>query len=120
MSEKEISRLNKDLGFEQNKKSKITRKKPKTTKQKSAKYTCSRCGRQGHNKNQCYAKTKVTGKPISTSKKHTQESQLQNKRNLCLRHQNRISQRMRDLTKPWRKTKIIICKKKKVLIILYE
>ena len=78
MTKSEIDKLNKDLGFKQTKKSTTTKKKSTTTKKrstttkkKSTTYTCSRCGRQGHNKTQCYAKTKATGAPISKPKKAT-------------------------------------------------
>jgi len=71
MSKNEVDKLNKDLGFKQSKKSTTTVKKSTTTKKKSTTYTCSRCGRQGHNTTQCYAKTQATGKPISKPKKTT-------------------------------------------------
>ena len=71
MTKSEIDKLNKDLGFKQTKKPTTTKKKSATTTKKSTTYTCSRCGRQGHNKTQCYAKTKSTGKPISAPKKTT-------------------------------------------------
>ena len=71
MSKSEIDKLNKDLGFKQSKRSSSTAKKTTTTTKKSTTYTCSRCGRQGHNKTQCYAKTKATGKTISKPKKTT-------------------------------------------------
>ena len=69
MTKSEIDKLNNDLGFKQTKKSTTTKKKSATTTKKTTTYTCSRCGRQGHNKTQCYAKTKSTGKAISTPKK---------------------------------------------------
>ena len=62
MTKKEIDNLNKKVGFM---KSSTSRKKKTTT------YTCSRCGRQGHNRTQCYAKTNSSGKAISASKKST-------------------------------------------------
>jgi len=64
MTKKEIDNLNKKVGFTKSKSSTSTRKKTTT-------YTCSRCGRQGHNRTQCYAKTNSSGKAISASKKKT-------------------------------------------------
>jgi len=87
MSKSEIDKLNKDLGFKQSKKSTstvkkktTTKKKSTTTKKKSTTYTCSRCGRQGHNKTQCYAKTTARGAPISKPKKTTTRKRTTAKR----------------------------------------
>lgn len=71
MTKKEIDNLNKKVGFTKSKSSTSTRKKTTTTKKKTTTYTCSRCGRQGHNRTQCYAKTNSSGKAISASKKKT-------------------------------------------------
>ena len=62
MTKKEIDNLNKKVGFT---------KSSTSTKKKTTTYTCSRCGRQGHNRTQCYAKTNSSGKAISASKKST-------------------------------------------------
>ena len=71
MTKKEIDNLNKKVGFTKSKSSTSTRKKTITTKKNTTTYTCSRCGRQGHNRTQCYAKTNSSGKAISASKKKT-------------------------------------------------
>ena len=84
MSKNEVDKLNKDLGFNSTKKATTTKKKSMnkstkkatSTKKKSTTYTCSRCGRQGHNKTQCYAKTQVSGKSISTPKKTTKSKPI--------------------------------------------
>ena len=62
MTKKEIDNLNKKVGFT---------KSSTSTKKKTTTYTCSRCGRQGHNRTQCYAKTNSSGKAISASKRST-------------------------------------------------
>ena len=71
MSKSEIDKLNEDLGFKHSKSQISTVKKTASNKKKTARYTCSRCGRQGHNKTQCYAKTKISGTPISNPIKAT-------------------------------------------------
>ena len=68
MTKKELDNLNKKVGFTA---TKSTKKKKTATKKKPTTYTCGRCGRQGHNKTQCYAKSTAKGKPISASKKST-------------------------------------------------
>jgi len=67
MTKGEIDNLNKKVGFTTTKvvKKKTIAKKTQTT------YTCGRCGRQGHNKTQCYAKSTSKGKSIAVSKKST-------------------------------------------------
>ena len=69
MSKKEIDNLNKKIGFTGTKAKKSATPKKKTSTKKSTTYTCSRCGRQGHNRTQCYAKTSVTGGSVSSTKK---------------------------------------------------
>ena len=72
MSKKEIDNLNKKIGFSPKKNSRTTTtKKASTTKKKTTTYTCSRCGRQGHNRTQCYAKSNSSGKSLSAAKKTT-------------------------------------------------
>lgn len=65
MTKKEIDNLNKKVGFTATKSS----EKKTITKKKTTIYTCGKCGRQGHNKTQCYAKSTAKGKSIFTSKK---------------------------------------------------
>ena len=69
MSKKEIDNLNKKIGFTGTKTKKSAAAKKKTSTKKPTTYTCSRCGRQGHNRTQCYAKTSVTGGSVSSTKK---------------------------------------------------
>ena len=69
MTKKEIDNLNKKVGFTKTKSTRSTTKKSTTTKKKTTTYTCGRCGRQGHNSTQCYAKSSASGKSISSVKK---------------------------------------------------
>ena len=64
MTRKEIQMLEKKIATKKKPATKTTtqRKKPATTKSP----TCSRCGRVGHNRTKCYAKTTVDGVSITT------------------------------------------------------
>lgn len=75
MTKKEIDNLNKKVGFTTSNPANKTRKSTSSTKKKTATYTCGRCGRQGHNRTQCYAKTNSSGKTI-TSKSTTRKKSV--------------------------------------------
>lgn len=75
MTKKEIDNLNKKVGFTTSNPANKTRKSTSRTKKKTAAYTCGRCGRQGHNRTQCYAKTNSSGKTI-TSKSTTRKKSV--------------------------------------------
>ena len=59
MTKTEIKNLEKKVGFG-NKPVRKSRKKSSTS------YRCGRCGREGHNRNQCYAKSTADGVSITT------------------------------------------------------
>ena len=74
LTKKEIDNLNKKVGFTSSR----TVKKKTTSKKKPTKYTCGRCGRQGHNRTQCYAKSTAKGKSISGNNKKSTKSRNRN------------------------------------------
>ena len=61
MTKSEIKNLEKKVGFEP--------VKPKIpTKKKTSSYKCGRCGREGHNRTQCYAKTSLKSETTASKK----------------------------------------------------
>ena len=60
MSNSELRDLEKKVGFKSSPAKKLPRKKTSRT------YRCGKCGREGHNRNQCYAKSTKDGVEITT------------------------------------------------------
>ena len=71
MTKKEIDNLNKKVGFTTANTSRKSPTRSTTVSKRTKTYTCGRCGRQGHNRTQCYAKTNASGKPIRSATKST-------------------------------------------------
>ena len=74
MTKKEVDNLNRKVGFTATKATNKSRKSTSGTKKKTGTYTCGRCGRQGHNRTQCYAKTNSAGKIITSKSSKPKKS----------------------------------------------